>query len=231
MKLVSRILTFGEGRKIKKYQGLVGKISAIEPAMQALSDAELSALTGVFRERLAAGESLDALLPEAFAAVREASFRTLGLRHFDVQLIGGMALHDGCIAEMRTGEGKTLVAALAGYLNALDGKGVHVVTANDYLARRDAERIGRIYQFLGTTAGLAQNGMGPAERKAAYAADVTYGTASELGFDYLRDNVATSAEFRVQRGHAFAIVDEVDSILIDEARTPLIISGGFKEAA
>ena len=226
MKLVSKILTFGEGRKLREYQGVVGRINSLEPSMQALSDAELSVLTRRFKERVAAGESLDSLLPEAFAAVREASFRTLGLRHFDVQLIGGMALHEGQIAEMRTGEGKTLVAALAGYLNALGGRGVHVVTANDYLARRDAERIGRIYRFLGMTAGLVQNGMGPAERKAAYAADVTYGTASELGFDYLRDNVATSAEFRVQRGHAFAIVDEVDSILIDEARTPLIISGG-----
>ena len=231
MKLVSKILTFGEGRKFKRYEALVGKINGLEPAMQALSDEELKALTVHFKERRAAGESLDELLPEAFAAVREASLRTLGMRHFDVQLIGGMALHDGQIAEMLTGEGKTLVAALAGYLNALDGEGVHVVTANDYLAHRDAEQIGRIYRFLGLTAGLVQNGMDLADRKAAYLADVTYGTAAEFGFDYLRDNMATSAADRVQRGHHFAIVDEVDSILIDEARTPLIVSGGEGAAA
>lgn len=170
MNPISKILTLGEGRKFKKYEAMVAKVNALEPAMKTLSDAGLSALTPAFRTRHAAGETLDALLPEAFAAVREASLRTLGLRHFDVQLIGGMALHGGQIAEMRTGEGKTLVAVLAGYLNAIPGRGVHVVTANDYLARRDCEQMGRVYRFMGMTAGLVQNGMGPEERKAAYAA-------------------------------------------------------------
>ncbi len=199
--------------------------------MQSLSDEELSGLTVKFRERYEAGETLDDLLPEAFAAVREASVRTIGLRHFDVQLIGGMALNAGEIAEMKTGEGKTLVSTLAGYLNAIPGHNVHIVTVNDYLAKRDSEWMGKIYEFMGMKVGLIQNGMRPAEKLPAYQADVTYGTNSEFGFDYLRDNMVGSAENRVQRGHHFAVVDEVDSILIDEARTPLIISGAGSRAA
>ncbi len=195
------------------------------------SDEELAHLTVEFRERLDAGEDLDDLLPEAFAAVREASVRTIGLRHFDVQLVGGMALHDGKIAEMKTGEGKTLVSTLAGYLNALPGNNVHIVTVNDYLAARDSEWMGQIYRFLGMKVGLIQNGMDPAKKIPAYQADVTYGTNSEFGFDYLRDNMVSRASKRVQRGHSFAVVDEVDSILIDEARTPLIISGAGSQAA
>lgn len=225
MGLMYKIMAVGGGRQMKRYEKMTAKINAIEPDMKRLSDAELAALTDAFCERYAAGESLDSLLPEAFAAVREASVRTLGLRHFDVQLIGGMALHDGQIAEMLTGEGKTLVSVLAGYLNAIPGHNVHVVTANDYLASRDCEQMGCVYRFLGMSTGLIQNGMQPAERLLAYQADVTYGTNAEFGFDYLRDNMVPRAEERVQRGHHFAIVDEVDSILIDEARTPLIISG------
>ena len=228
---LSKLLSFGEGKQLKGYQETVGKINALEPRMQALSDEELSHKTVEFRERFQAGETLDDLLPEAFAAVREASKRTTGMRHFDVQLIGGMALHDGQIAEMKTGEGKTLVSTLAGYLNALPGKNVHIVTVNDYLARRDSQWMGRIYRFLGMEVGLIQSGMTPAQRIPAYKADVTYGTNSEFGFDYLRDNMVARADLRVQRGHAFAIVDEVDSILIDEARTPLIISGVGTQAA
>ena len=231
MGFFSKLLSFGEGKQLKKYEGVVEQIGAFEPAMQARSDEELAALTAVFRERHERGETLDALLPEAFAAVREASVRTTGLRHFDVQLIGGMALHDGQIAEMKTGEGKTLVSTLAGYLNAIPGSNVHIVTVNDYLARRDCEWMGQIYRFLGMRTGLIQNGMRPAAKIPAYQADVTYGTNSEFGFDYLRDNMVTKAGNRVQRGHHFAIVDEVDSILIDEARTPLIISGAGTRAA
>ena len=227
----SKLLSFGEGKQLKGYQETVGKINALEPSMQALSDAELAHKTVEFRERLSAGETLDDLLPEAFAAVREASVRATGMRHFDVQLIGGMALHEGQIAEMKTGEGKTLVSTLAGYLNALPGKNVHIVTVNDYLARRDSQWMGRIYRFMGMEVGLIQTGMTPAQRIPAYKADVTYGTNSEFGFDYLRDNMVGRAENRVQRGHAFAVVDEVDSILIDEARTPLIISGVGTQAA
>ena len=182
-------------------------------------------MTPAFRERLAAGETLDDLLPEAFAVVREAAKRTLGQRHFDVQLVGGMVLHDGNIAEMKTGEGKTLVATLPTYLNALAGEGVHVVTVNDYLAKRDSEWMGQIYRFLGLTVGCIVHGLDDEERKAAYAADITYGTNNEFGFDYLRDNMKYALDTMAQRGHAYAIVDEVDSILIDEARTPLIISG------
>ena len=185
----------------------------------------MRARTDAFRSRLAAGESLDDLLPEAFATVREAAKRTLGQRHFDVQLLGGMFLHEGSIAEMKTGEGKTLVSTLAAYLNALDGKGVHVVTVNDYLARRDSQWMGQIFNFLGLSVGCIVPGIGEAERRAAYQADITYGTNNEFGFDYLRDNMKLSLESMVQRGHHFAIVDEVDSILVDEARTPLIISG------
>ena len=228
---LSRLLTLGEGKQLKNYEALVQKVNALEGGMQAKSDAELAALTAAFRERADNGEDLKSLLPEAFAAVREASVRTLGLRHFDVQLIGGMALNDGQIAEMKTGEGKTLVSTLAGYLNALNGNNVHIVTVNDYLARRDSEGMGQIYRFLGMNVGLIQNGMHPDKKIPAYQAEVTYGTNSEFGFDYLRDNMVTRAEARVQRGHHFAIVDEVDSILIDEARTPLIISGAGTQAA
>ena len=230
MGFLSKLLTMGEGKQLKRYQAKVDKINALEPEFQALSDEELAAKTQEFRERYAAGESLDDLLPEAFAAVREASVRTIGLRHFDVQLIGGMALNEGQIAEMKTGEGKTLVSTLAGYLNAIPGHNVHIVTVNDYLARRDCEWMGQIYRFLGMKTGLIQNGMPPAAKKPAYEADVTYGTNSEFGFDYLRDNMVTRGSSRVQRGHHFAIVDEVDSILIDEARTPLIISGQGDES-
>ncbi len=231
MGFLSKLLSFGEGKQLKGYEEQAARINALEPAMQALSDEELRALTARFRERSERGESLDALLPEAFAAAREASVRTTGLRHFDVQLIGGMALNAGQIAEMKTGEGKTLVSTLAGYLNAIPGHNVHIVTVNDYLARRDSEWMGRIYRFLGMEVGLVQNGMRPEARVPAYKADVTYGTNSEFGFDYLRDNMVTRPGSRVQRGHAFAIVDEVDSILIDEARTPLIISGAGTQAA
>ncbi|MBQ9954861.1 MAG: preprotein translocase subunit SecA, partial [Eggerthellaceae bacterium] len=230
MGFLSKILTFGEGKQLKKYEAIVAKINALEPSMKALSDAELAGVTEKLRARYERGEGLDALLPEAFAAVREASVRTTGMRHFDVQLIGGMALHEGQIAEMKTGEGKTLVSTLAGYLNAIPGRGVHIVTVNDYLARRDSEWMGQIYRALGMKVGLIQNGMRPPAKIPAYQADVTYGTNSEFGFDYLRDNMVTRADRRVQRGHYFAIVDEVDSILIDEARTPLIISGAGMQA-
>ncbi len=228
---LSKLLSFGEGKQLKGYQATVDAINALEPRMQALSDEELAHLTIEFRQRLEEGESLDDVLPEAFAAVREASVRTTGMRHFDVQLIGGMALHEGQIAEMKTGEGKTLVSTLAGYLNALPGKNVHIVTVNDYLARRDSQWMGQIYRFMGMEVGLIQSGMTPAQRIPAYQADVTYGTNSEFGFDYLRDNMVTRADQRVQRGHSYAVVDEVDSILIDEARTPLIISGIGTQAA
>ena len=231
MGLFSKLLSMGEGKPLKKYQAVVEEINSIEPTMREKSDEELSQMTVYFRKRLDAGESLDDLLPEAFAAVREASRRTTGLRHFDVQLIGGMALHDGKIAEMKTGEGKTLVSTLAGYLNALPGNNVHIVTVNDYLAARDSEWMGQIYRFLGMSVGLVQNGMRPEDKIPQYKADVTYGTNSEFGFDYLRDNMVSRADRRVQRGHSFAIVDEVDSILIDEARTPLIISGAGSQAA
>ncbi|RBM08589.1 preprotein translocase subunit SecA [Novacetimonas cocois] len=212
-------------RALKAYQRRIPAINALEPQMQALDDQALAAKTQEFRERIAKGETLDALLPEAFAVCREASRRVLGMRHFDVQLIGGMVLQDGKIAEMRTGEGKTLVATLAVYLSALSGKGVHVVTVNDYLASRDAEEMGRLYSFLGLTTGVVVPNIPEHERRAAYAADITYGTNNEFGFDYLRDNMKYRAEDMVQRPFHHAIVDEVDSILIDEARTPLIISG------
>ena len=228
---LSKLLTLGEGKQLKNYEATASKINGLETEMQARSDEELRALTAAFRERASNGEDLKSILPEAFAAVREASVRTLGLRHFDVQLIGGMALNDGQIAEMKTGEGKTLVSTLAGYLNAVSGNNVHVVTVNDYLAKRDSEWMGQVYRFLGMNVGLIQNGMRPDKKIPAYQAEVTYGTNSEFGFDYLRDNMVTRAEARVQRGHHFAIVDEVDSILIDEARTPLIISGAGTQAA
>ncbi|MGN0261712.1 MAG: preprotein translocase subunit SecA [Eggerthellaceae bacterium] len=228
---LSKILSIGENRQLKRFQGLVDRINSLEPQMEARTDAQLAELTGVYRERVANGESLDHILPEAFATMREASKRVLGMRHFDVQLIGGMTLNAGQIAEMKTGEGKTLVSTLAGYLNALSGENVHIVTVNDYLAKRDCEWMGRAYGFLGMSTGLIQSGMSPMKKIPAYKADITYGTNSEFGFDYLRDNMVTSAANRVQRGHHFAIVDEVDSILIDEARTPLIISGAGVEAA
>ena len=228
---LSKILSFGADKDLKAYQRIVEKINALEPTMQEMSDEELQAQTEKFKARYAEGESLDDLLPEAFATVREASVRTIGQRHFDVQLIGGIALHKGTIAEMKTGEGKTLVSTLTGYLNALSGKGVHIVTVNDYLAKRDSEWMGTIYKFLGISVGLLQNGMRLSLKKPAYEADITYGTNSEFGFDYLRDNMVTRPEMRVQRGHHYAIVDEVDSILIDEARTPLIISGAGTKSA
>jgi preprotein translocase subunit SecA len=212
-------------RKVRPLWGNVAKINALEPRFVAMSDEVLRNQTVLFRERLAKGETLDDLLPEAFAVVREASKRTLGQRHFDVQLVGGMVLHSGNIAEMKTGEGKTLVATLATYLNALAGDGVHVVTVNDYLATRDSDWMGQIYRFLGMTVGVIVHGLDDSERKANYACDITYGTNNEFGFDYLRDNMKYSLDTMSQRGHAYAIVDEVDSILIDEARTPLIISG------
>ena len=212
-------------RSLKAYQKRLPEINQLEPEIQALDDVALANKTVEFRQRLADGETLDNLLPEAFAVVREASKRVLGMRHFDVQLIGGMVLHDGKVAEMRTGEGKTLVATLAVYLNALSGKGVHVVTVNDYLASRDAAEMGRLYSFLGMNVGTIIADLSDIERKAAYAADITYGTNNEFGFDYLRDNMKYSLDEMVQRPFNYAIVDEVDSILIDEARTPLIISG------
>ncbi len=231
---VKKVFGSRNERLIKKHSKIVNKINAIEPDFKVLSDEQLAAKTQEFRDRLKSddnpqGETLDQILPEAFAAVREAGRRVLGMRHFDVQLIGGMVLNSGKIAEMRTGEGKTLVATLAAYLNALPGKGVHVVTVNDYLATRDAEWMGRLYNFLGMTTGISVSGMDPVAKKQAYAADITYGTNNEFGFDYLRDNMAFTAEEKVQRAPYFAIVDEVDSILIDEARTPLIISGAVGE--
>ncbi|MFE2733321.1 preprotein translocase subunit SecA [Streptomyces sp. NPDC059349] len=215
----------GEGRILRKLQRVADQVNSVEEEFRALTDAELQALTAEFRQRHTDGESLDDLMPEAFAAIREAARRTLGMRHFDVQLMGGAALHLGNIAEMQTGEGKTLAATLPVYLNALAGKGVHLVTVNDYLAERDAVWMGRAYRFMGLTVGVVKNDMDPADRRAAYACDITYGTNTEFGFDYLRDNMAWSKDELVQRGHHFAIVDEADSILIDEARTPLIISG------
>jgi preprotein translocase subunit SecA len=224
-KLLTSIFGSRNDRLLKQYRAVVDKINALEPHFEALDAAALRAKTAEFKQRLEQGSTLDDLLPEAFAAVREASKRTLKMRHFDVQLIGGMALHQGKIAEMRTGEGKTLVATLPIYLNALTGKGVHLVTINDYLVRRDAEWMGQIYNYLGLTVGINVPGLSREEKQAAYGADITYSTNNECGFDYLRDNMVQSTEDRTQRGLAYAIVDEVDSILIDEARTPLIISG------
>src|SRR5688572_32672498 len=228
---LEKVLRIGEGRRIKRLAQQADYIATLEPDFQKLSDEELRGLTAAFRERLANGESLDELLFEAYAAVREARWRESQQRMFDVQMMGGIVLHEGDIAEMKTGEGKTFVASTALYLNALPGTGVHLVTVNDYLAKRDAEWNQPVYERLGMTVGFIQNLMPFAERKVAYAADITYGTNSEFGFDYLRDNMAVSKEGLVQRSHAFAIVDEVDSILIDEARTPLIISGEPETAA
>lgn len=223
--LLKKVFGSRNDRMIKQYSQVVGTINGLEPAFEALSDTELRAKTDEFKQRIANGESLDKLLPEAFAVVRETSKRVLEMRHFDVQLIGGMVLHEGKIAEMRTGEGKTLMATLPSYLNALTGKGVHLVTVNDYLAKRDADWMGKIYQFLGISVGVVYSQMAHSEKQAAYAADITYGTNNEYGFDYLRDNMVGHPSERVQRELNFGIVDEVDSILIDEARTPLIISG------
>ena len=229
LKLLSKVFGSRNERMLKRKSRIVTRINELEPEMEALSDEQLKARTEEFRQRLRDGETLDDLLVETFATVREASRRTLGLRHFDVQLLGGMVLHNGKIAEMRTGEGKTLVATLAAYLNALPGTGVHVVTVNDYLAKRDAGWMGKIYTFLGLTTGVAVSGQAYEDKKAAYEADITYGTNNEFGFDYLRDNMSFTAEDRVQGARNFAIIDEVDSILIDEARTPLIISGPVDE--
>src|SRR5436190_3599177 len=231
-KALSKLLggTANERELKKKLTPVVAQINAFEASIEALTDAQLTGKTAEFRLRLEQGETLEDLLPEAFAVVRAAGRRTLNMRHFDVQLIGGMVLHRGKIAEMKTGEGKTLVATLPAYLNALAGKGVHVVTVNDYLARRDAEWMGRLYRFLGMSVGVIQHDLNDQERQVAYGADITYGTNNEFGFDYLRDNMKFDLAHYVQRGHHFAIVDEVDSILIDEARTPLIISGPAEES-
>jgi preprotein translocase subunit SecA len=229
--LLSKIFGSRNDRLLKRLNKVVAEISALEPSVQPLSDEALRAKTDEFRERLASGASINDILPEAFAVVREGGKRAFNMRHFDVQLIGGMVLNDGKIAEMRTGEGKTLVATLAVYLNALSGKGVHLVTVNDYLAKRDAEWMGKLYNFLGLSVGVILSGQNTEEKRAAYAADITYGTNNEFGFDYLRDNMAFSTEDKVQRDLHFAIVDEVDSILIDEARTPLIISGPAEDSS
>ena len=218
-------------KEVKRTRPIVQKINNLEPEISKLSDKELQAKTPEFKERIQKGESLDDILPEAFAVAREASKRVLGMRHFDVQLIGGIILHQGRIAEMKTGEGKTLVATLPVYLNALTGRGVHVITVNDYLAKRDSEWMGKLYRFLGLSVGLAISGMNPKEKQQAYAADITYGTNNEFGFDYLRDNMVIYKEDIVQRPLYYAIVDEIDSILIDEARTPLIISGTSNESS
>ncbi|MEZ5285488.1 MAG: preprotein translocase subunit SecA [Vicinamibacterales bacterium] len=228
--ILAKVIGTSNDRELKRLRPIVEQINALEPDIQALDDAGLKAKTAEFRERLAQGEALNDILPEAFAVVREAGRRVLNMRHYDVQLIGGLVLHNGAIAEMKTGEGKTLVATLPAYTNALEGKGVHVVTVNDYLARRDSEWMGRVYQFLGLSVGVIQHDLNDQQRQVAYACDITYGTNNEFGFDYLRDNMKFDLASMVQRGHHFAIVDEVDSILIDEARTPLIISGPAEES-
>src|SRR5215469_16620788 len=229
--ILDSILRAGEGKILRQLKRISEQINSVEDDFAAMSDAELRAMTDEFRQRYADGESLDDLLPEAFATVREAAKRTLGQRAFDVQLMGAAALHMGNIAEMKTGEGKTLTGVFPAYLNALAGNGVHIVTVNDYLAKRDAEWMGRVHRFLGLDVGVILADMTPLDRRRAYLADVTYGTNNEFGFDYLRDNMAWSLDECVQRGHHYAIVDEVDSILIDEARTPLIISGPAEQSA
>lgn len=229
--LIKKVIGSRNDRQLKRMGKIVKSINALEESLAALSDDELKAKTGEFRERFNKGETLDDLLPEAFAVVREAGKRVMGMRHFDVQLIGGMTLHEGRIAEMRTGEGKTLVATLPAYLNAIPGKGVHVVTVNDYLARRDANWMRPLYEFLGMNVGIVVPQQDPEEKRQAYQADITYGTNNEFGFDYLRDNMAFRKEDRYQRDLFFSIVDEVDSILIDEARTPLIISGPAEDSS
>src|SRR5882672_8160455 len=223
--LVRKLFGSSNERRIKAYMPRVAEINALEKELEGLSDEALRARTDEFKQQVGAGASLDDILVAAFATCREAAKRTLGQRHFDVQLVGGMVLHEGRISEMKTGEGKTLVATLPVYLNALAGRGVHVVTVNDYLARRDADWMGQIYNFLGLTVGVIVHGLDDEQRKKAYDCDITYGTNNELGFDYLRDNMKYRLEDMCQRGHTYAIVDEVDSILVDEARTPLIISG------
>ena len=228
---LNKLLRAGEGRLLRRLELVAEETTAWEPTIEKLDDDALRAKTAEFRERIADGDELDDLLPEAFACVREAARRTLGMRHFDVQLVGGAVLHEGAIAEMKTGEGKTLVATLPLYLNALEGDGTHLVTVNDYLARRDAEWMRPVYEALGMTVGVIEAQMEPEARKAAYACDITYGTNSEFGFDYLRDNLAVELADTVQRPHRFAIVDEVDSILVDEARTPLIIAGQPEESS
>src|SRR5574344_947036 len=245
LKWILKLLGDPNEKKVKSMMGIVEHINALEPEFASLTDDELKAKTQEFKEILSKRptsknfkedlklekEALDKILPEAFATVREAGKRVLNMRHFDVQLIGGYFLHNGHIAEMRTGEGKTLVATLPAYLNALTGKGVHIVTVNDYLAKRDSEWMGKVYRFLGLKVGLIIHAVEPNQRKAMYEADITYGTNNEFGFDYLRDNMAIYKEAMTQRDHAFAIVDEVDSILIDEARTPLIISGQGEQSS
>ena len=231
MGIFSKIFKSYSEKEVQRVMPIVEKINSLEPEVEKLTDAELREKTDKFKERLQNGKTLDEILPEAFAVVREASKRVLGMRHFDVQLIGGIILHQGRIAEMKTGEGKTLVATLPVYLNALTGKGVHIVTVNDYLAKRDSEWMGKLYKFLGLTVGLVIAGMNPEKKKEAYAADITYGTNNEYGFDYLRDNMVINKEEMVQRELNYAIVYEIDSILIDEARTPLIISGTVAESS
>ncbi len=231
MGLITKIFGTTSEREVKKLRPLVDKIEALNEPYKTLTDEELRGKTAEFKQRLSDGETLDGILPEAFAAVREAAWRVLGMRPYRVQLIGGIILHQGRIAEMKTGEGKTLVAILPAYLNALAGEGVHIVTVNDYLAKRDSEWMGKVYRFMGLSVGLIIHDMDSDERRKAYKADITYCTNNELGFDYLRDNMALYKRDQVQRGHSFAIVDEVDSILIDEARTPLIISGKGDESS
>ena len=225
MSLIQKIFGTHSENELKRIYPIADAIEALEPVMQKLTDSELKEKTREFKKRLAEGETLDDILPEAYAVVREAAVRTLGMKHYRVQLIGGIILHQGRIAEMKTGEGKTLVSTLPAYLNALAGEGVHIVTVNDYLAKRDAEWMGQVHEFLGLTVGVVLNSMDNDERRAAYNCDITYVTNNELGFDYLRDNMVIYKEQLVQRGLKFAIIDEVDSVLIDEARTPLIISG------
>jgi preprotein translocase subunit SecA len=231
MKVLNKLFGSRNDRLLKKLRKVVEQIAALEADIQSLDDAALQAKTSEFRQRIEQGDTLDQLLPEAFAVVREASTRVLGMRHFDVQMIGGMVLHQGKVSEMKTGEGKTLVATLAVYLNALSGKGVHVVTVNDYLATRDANTMGKLYEFLGLSTGVIVGGLSNEARREAYASDITYGTNNEFGFDYLRDNMAFREDEKVQRELNFAVVDEVDSILIDEARTPLIISGPAEDSS
>ena len=231
MGLFTKLFGTRSEREVKKLEPQVEAVMALEAPYKKLTDQELRAKTQEFKDRYASGETLDALLPEAFAVCREAADRVLGMRPYRVQVVGGIVLHQGRIAEMKTGEGKTLVAILPAYLNALAGRGVHIVTVNDYLAKRDSEWMGKVYRFLGLSVGLIVHDLTAEQRRAAYAADITYGTNNELGFDYLRDNMAIYKQEMVQRGHAFAIVDEVDSILIDEARTPLIISGKGEESS
>ena len=230
MGFIKKLFGSHSDRELKKIYPIADQVLALDETYSKLTDEELKAKTPEFKARLANGETLDDLLPEAFAAAREAAWRVLGMKPYRVQVIGGIVLHQGRIAEMRTGEGKTLVAVLPAYLNALTGEGVHIVTVNDYLAKRDSEWMGKVYRFMGLTVGLIIHDVDPIDRQRAYAADITYGTNNEMGVDYLRDNMAIYKQQVVQRGHAFAIVDEVDSILIDEARTPLIISGQGDES-